>query len=261
MNDHVLIVTDHASSDQYLALRDFHKRNESITQGSGDNLDDQTNQHETLLNKIALLQQKSALKILYVIYDAFPDHLLTLQIADRADIHRSTVSVHVRDLVELGLVKQDVQAGTEKKYNPTYLFSLNPEIDREDLREIFDSKIKSDSSLAVIHKEKTVPPENAIDSEASILDLLDDSLDTSSNTLTDQTPTEADDQPPANISASSFEEQIATLVTKMAEEIVFLQNRVSELEQIITQRSQQKQQLDLSQAMSLLDLNKKKPIK
>lgn len=251
MDNSPLTLADHPSSGQYSAYRDLPERSESPTQGSHNTVGNK--QSDTLYNQIALLQQKSGLKILYVLYEAYPSRLLTIEIADRADIHRSTVSVHVKDLVELGLVRQDIQAGTEKKFNPTLLFSLNSEIDREALRQIFESKIKSDPSFGVIHKEKTVSQENPIDEESNLFDLIEDSLSTSSESLLDQTP--------ANSSGSSFEEQIATLVTAMAQEIVSLQKRVSELEETISQKSQQRQQLDLSQAMSLLDLNKKKPQK
>ncbi len=251
MDHYPSTLADHASSGQYSALRDFSERTERATQGSLNNFGSQTEQYETLLSKIALLQHKSALKILYVIYDAFPDRLLTVQIAERADIHRSTVSIHVKDLVELGFVTQDIRPGTETKYKPSFLFGLNSEIDRKVLHEIFESKSKSDPYLTVIHKEKTVPQENPIDSESSLFDVLEDSSPVPSETLVDQAPT----TPPV----SSFEEQIATLVTAMAQEIVFLQKRVSELEETINKKSQQRQQLDLSQAMSLLDLNKKKP--
>ena len=51
----------------------------------------------------------------------------------------------------------------------------------------------------------------------------------------------------------TFEEKVAAIINGMAQEIVSLRERVSDLEQKLHQKSRHAGQVDLSQAMSLLN--------
>lgn len=55
-------------------------------------------------------------------------------------LHRSTVSKKANELQQLGLINVEIKPGTEKKYRPTKIFVLTPNISVDMIREIAEEK-------------------------------------------------------------------------------------------------------------------------
>jgi hypothetical protein len=59
----------------------------------------------------------------------------------RTDLHRSTVCVHLNELVRLGFIERSVVVGTENKNYPTYLYQLSSEAKQREIS-VFLERVK-----------------------------------------------------------------------------------------------------------------------
>lgn len=98
-----------------------------------------------LIYKVALTGTKSTIRTLGIICSEHPRKLLTTEIAKQAKLHRGTVCVSVKELTDLGLIEQTIKPKTEKKRNPTYLYTISQDVDKDELSKILGIKTKSSS--------------------------------------------------------------------------------------------------------------------
>lgn len=72
------------------------------------------------------IEGKTKIAILSVLIDEFPRFVQIIELANKTDIHRSTISVHCRELLQLKVIEQEIEPKTENKIRPTYLFRICP---------------------------------------------------------------------------------------------------------------------------------------
>ena len=222
-------LTDQSFLGQPSALRDFQDRAEQMVESLSNGSRASENSLDYKLDRL----KTNAVKTLFFVLTASPNMVQMVEIGEKTDIHRSTVSVHMRELEDLELIEKEILSGTENKYKPTYLYRLNPSVDRQRVREIFEAKFPNDPLLNL-----GTQPLGSFDGEQTDLAL---------ESKREQTQGESD-----VVEEEGIEQKIATIINAMAEEIVSLENRVSELEQKLDQKSQSGKQVDFSQAMHLL---------
>jgi predicted transcriptional regulator len=258
-------VDDHPFSGQYSTLRDLEDR---ATDVAKDLLGEKSqNSEDSLEYKLPLLK-KNAVKTLYIIAEAYPNTTQATEIEKKSGFHRSTVSVHTRELGDLDLIDQQILRGTENKYKPTHLYRLkpgaDPDADREQIRRFFEAYVQKDPSLVV-------DPENEPEEDSSVSDDLGnpwndeaqpwqepklnepESVPDSLNVIDTEPELSPELSNEEDAEEPTFEEKVAAIINEMAQEIVSLRERVSDLEQKLHQKSRHAGQVDLSQAMSLLN--------
>ncbi|MDJ1184517.1 MarR family transcriptional regulator [Roseofilum casamattae] len=79
----------------------------------------------------ALIANDNQIRILCTLNQAYPKSLRSTQISEAAHIHRSTVSLHSNELLELGLIEKSIVSGTERHVNPTLLYKLHDDFVQE----------------------------------------------------------------------------------------------------------------------------------
>jgi len=225
------------SLNQPLPLRDFHGELSNSSANSPNSLSLSENSLEYKLDRI----KKNAVRTFFIISEIYPSEIQTLEIAKKSEIHRSTISVHVKELEELDLIEKRIVPGTENKLKPTYSYKLASSIDRQRVREIFEIKFPGDPLLGNISQSST-PSFVKSDDEQQL-----DSTETAEPVAL------YDAQPEISNFKQPFEEQIVSIIKKMAQEIVALQNRVSELEDKLSQESRRGEQVDLTEVFTLLN--------
>lgn len=194
---------------------------------------------EFFRQKLDQVVHRSSKKILYVLQQEFPDSAQTVDLAAKVGIHRATVSIRSNELHDLGLIEKGILAGTEQKYNPTYLFRLPDDLAESEELDYYLNRWIEEYPTLVTTEDMTEDEE-----DNNITQLLE--LQEAENVSIP-----SDDDP-------DFEGQISLIVIQMAEQIVDLQERVTELEEQLQKRKKRQQKPDLSQALHLLNsLNKK----
>lgn len=249
-------IYDHPFGSQQLPLSDLDDRSRS-TGGEDALLNNPSRKPFFLENpemptslkqKLGLIQPKSAIKTIYVVAKA-SNPMLASEIAEATGLHRGTISGHAKDIVELEIFDSSPVPGTEKKHKPTLMYSLSPDVDKDELFEILsfiDPTLFEDTPQQSFSPEFTAQPDEEVEHPQ-------DKLSVNETDLTESNEAGASDISTEN---ESFEQQISSFLTQMAEEIVSLQNRVSELEQKTTQRVEERKQVNLSQALSILNSKK-----
>ncbi|MBD2296738.1 hypothetical protein H6G06_25455 [Anabaena sphaerica FACHB-251] len=250
------IIGDHPFGSQQLPLKDFDERGRG-TGGKDALLDTPSREPFSLENpemptslkqKLALIQPKSAIKTLFIVSKS-PSPLLASEISEATGLHRGTISGHAKDIAEIGLFHCSYVPGTEKKHKPTLMYSLSPDVDKAELFEILSF---IDPSLFEATPEQSFSPEFTAQSDEEV------EHPHSKLSVNETDLTESNEAGTSTLSTDnqSFEQQISFILTQMAEEIVSLQNRVTELEQKTTQRVEERKQVDLSQALTILNSKK-----
>lgn len=191
-------------------------------------------QDYSLEEKLARVKKK-AIRVLYALLLTHPEPCQTLGLSEVLDTHRSTVSVHINELEALDLTVRSVLEGTEKKLKPTGLYGLHPSVDHQELREIFNREFPGDPLL---NASSEVPRQ-----ETPVIAAL--GLDAKTNSSEADTVSSVGD-----LEEDSFEQQIAQVFHRMAEEIVALQGRVTDLEVQLSQKT--RRGADLTETISLL---------
>lgn len=193
-------VNGSSSRGQVSASRDFHdqdfEKDQKILRLMNSSSDQKENSPEEVLT---FVEGKTPLKILYILDKYYPKKLQSVEISKLSGIHRTTISVRCKELYELGVIQRDYLSGTEKKINPTYLFSVSKDLKRK-LKNFLQLKLQLDSSLADLDPIK--------DSE---------SIGLSPSTQAESYP-------------EDFESQAKLLFAELIEEVRDLRNRVSDLE-------------------------------
>lgn len=118
--------------------------------------------------------------------------MLATELAELTELHRSTVSEHAKNILRAGVFHSCSVPGTEKKHRPTLMYDLSPDIDKDEL-------------LRILSFVEPFLFEDVCENQG----------------VADTISTENE----------SFEQQIAFVLTRMAEEIVSLRDRIAELEQ------------------------------
>lgn len=134
--------------------------NESVLRGQvSDCRDFSSNQvssdlHDLLINPdpIHFVEGKTKSKIVCALSKSYPNKIRVVELSSMIDIHRSTVSKHCSELVASGVVIQDILSGTESRVNPTFLFTLNPEI-RQEVDKLIQARSKTDPELTKINTD------------------------------------------------------------------------------------------------------------
>ena len=179
--------------------------------------------------------KKNAIRTLYGVFLFHPKPCQILELSEMMDTHRSTISAHVNELEAVYMAVKSILPGTEKKTKPTGLYQLHPSVNHQELREIFEREFPGDPLLSPASEvgtgEEPIAPQTDVE--------LKPNLHESATTGSDDSFQEV-----------SFEQQIAQVIHQMAEEIVALQRRISQLEAQLSQRTQRG--ADLTQTISLL---------
>ncbi|MCX5982265.1 MAG: hypothetical protein NTY89_10785 [Nostocales cyanobacterium LacPavin_0920_SED1_MAG_38_18] len=254
MDNHTIY--DHPFGSQQLPLKDLDDRDRGA--GGEDALLNNPSREPfflgnpemptSLKQKLALIQPKSAVKTIYVVAKA-SSPMLASEISEATGLHRGTISGHAKDIVEIGIFCSSCVPGTEKKHKPTLMYSLSPDVDKDELFQILsfiDPSLFEDTPQQSFSPEFTAQPDEEVEH-------LQDKLSVNETDLTGSNEAGASAISTGN---ESFEQQISFILTQMAEEIVSLQNRVTELEQKTTQRVEERKQVDLSQALTILNSTK-----
>lgn len=244
-------INDQAFSGQYEALRDFEDKAAYVTKGFFG--EEAQTVGDSLGHKLALLK-KSTVKTLYIIATVYPRTIQALEIGELSGFHRSTVFVHTRDLVELELIDQEILAGTENKNKPTHLYRLKPSIDREQVYRFFEAHVQKDSSLALAleqDQKEVVSVDGSKDDSSVSTELSESSSESAASGAVINGENSGVEQKALD-EEMTFEEKVAEIINGMAQEIIALRERVSDLEERLHQKSRQAGQVDFSQAMNLL---------
>jgi hypothetical protein len=183
--------------------------------------------------------RKNALRTLFGIACFSPKRVKTVDLAEYLQQHRSTTSVHLVELEEVGVVSKDIELGTEKKSKPTYLYAINSSVDSNDLYYFFKSRFPNDPLLGTGDRMDTSAPMKDAEAIANTVDPFVDG-DTDSPDFVD--PIE-----------QTFESKIGIIVNGMAAQIMSLQARVSDLESQLSIQSSRGLGVDLSNAMNLVN--------
>jgi predicted transcriptional regulator len=209
------------------------RQNDSQSQAGGIHGAADSNCSRTLDARLRGMR-KNSIRTLFGISRFSPQPVKTIDLAESLQQHRSTTSVHLVELEEVGVIVKKIESGTENKLKPTYLYSLDPSVDKVELENLFDALFPHSSLFgAEVGNE---PPDSVGDTNAT------DPIDEGSSSTDAQTKTE-----------QTFESQIAIIVNAMAAQIVSLQTRVADLESKLSVHSNRGATIDLSMAMNLLD--------
>jgi predicted transcriptional regulator len=207
----------------------------NYSQSQGDGIHGAIDNHHTgTLDARLRGMRKNAIRTLFGIACFSPQSVKTIDLAESLQQHRSTTSVHLVELEEVGVIVKKIESGTEKKLKPTYLYSLDPSVDKVELEKLFDALFPNSPLLG--EEVENEYPDSVSDPDVT------DPIDHGFSSNDSQTKTEL-----------TFESQIATIVNAMAAQIVSLQTRVADLESQLSVHSNRGATIDLSMAMNLLD--------
>lgn len=150
---------------------------------------------------------------------AFPkNEVSATELTTAMDQHRSTTTSQLGELTNLGVVLRTTDPATGNRTNPTYLYTVNPEVDLVEVAELFfDILPESQALLAKIQAK-------------SVLERV---------------------EPSHPEVAIEFDSQLAQLVTALTRKVVELNERVVELE-LQPSRSRHVLPPDLTEALRLL---------
>jgi predicted transcriptional regulator len=132
---------------------------------------------------------------------------------------RSTTTNQLTELVNLGIVTRIIDPITEKRTNPTYLYTISPVVDLMEVCSIFVGILPEEVALLKEWLKKSEPAE----------------------IMPEPTP-----------ESVNFEHSIATLVTSMSRKISELTQRIEELESTHNHPVEPPSMPDLSEAFGLL---------
>lgn len=215
------------------ALRDFHGQDFEEDEKVADLIDSSSNEkHISPGEALSLVEGKTPFTILYILDKVYPKKLQASELHKISDIHRTTISGHCKTLYELGVIKRDYLSGTEKKVNPTYLFSV-PEDLRKNLVNFLQLKLDLYPSVTELNLGK----ESEIFESVPDVEIAPDA---------EPKPREID------IYDQKFE-QIRIIITKMAKEIESLHQKISDLEN--KEDLKQNTELDFSEALDALGID------
>lgn len=178
-------------------------------------------------NPTLLISNDNQTRILCVLNGCYPGSLRATQICEATYIHRSTVSVNTRELIELGLVEKAIVPGTANHINPTLLFRLS-DLYKEEVESFLSAKIKVQPNLWAVY-----PPEPKSDSQAPSQEPVINDV------VVDETVSNTEEP-----IAISFEEQVKQAFQMMAERLVAMQDEIDELRQRLNEKP--RPQTDLS---------------
>lgn len=144
--------------------------------------------------------------------------LKSREIEEKLHMSRAPVLTRTKDMSDHGLLVRRVVPGTENRSKPAYQYFLPQNVSLQDIKAAL-SRFPVRPQTQIITDTETVQTENG--------DLA------------------ATKQP--------FEHQIAVVINKMAQEIVALQNRVSDLEGKLSQESHRGEGIDFTDVINLLN--------
>ena len=184
-------------------------------------------------NPTALVSNDNQVRILCVLNQCFPLALKATQISDAAYIHRSTVSVNTRELIELGLIEKTIAPGTENHINPTLLFRLS-EAHKEEVQVFLSVKLNVQPHLRTVYPPEPVSTETNQDTVPSVA---------------------VDSVEPEQVNAVAeehvvgFEEQVKQGFKMIAERLLAMQDEIDELRQRLNEKP--RPQTDLSEVFDI----------
>lgn len=200
---------------------------------------------QDLKNKVYLIQGNSSIRILHVLSKFYPKELLATEIAEIIDTHRSTVSIHCRELADLGIINLNHLPGTENKVNPTYLFSLAPEF-QDEIQKFLELKLASSPKLAEINENAECLQNQDFH---QLVDPTSQSVDeTDEATEMGETEEFEEDQP-----SLSFEEQVEHGFKVLTRQLLEMQEEINELKRRLNEKPKPKK--DLTELFSVFDSN------
>jgi predicted transcriptional regulator len=170
----------------------------------------------------------------------------TTDIAEKLQQHRSTTNTHLIELEEVGVISKIIEAGTENRIKPTYLYSIDASVDCRQLANLFEKRFPQGLLVDLLQKNPIEQAESGADQKVRALDLS--SLGSPAAT---RSATRIESSSPPEQS-QAFESQLENLLNAMAEQIVSLQSRVTELESQLSIQSSRTSAPDLSHAIKLL---------
>lgn len=134
----------------------------------------------------------------------FPtSEISSTELTEKMNQHRSTTTSQLGELTNLGVLIRTIDHTTENRANPTYLYTVNPEVNLVEVAELFfDSLPESQTFLATVQAkaEREQPPLPPLQSL------------------------------PRHEVTIEFDSQLAQLVTALTRKVVELNERVAELE-------------------------------
>lgn len=187
-------------------------------------------------NPTLLVSSDNQIRILCALSQCFPEGLKVIQISDAAHLHRSTVSVNTKELLELRLIEKSTVPGTENHINPTQVFRLSEEF-RKEVQAFLSLKLRVQPELWAVYP----PASPSVDRLGQTTEDLETSKSDSiaSQTLINQNLT------------GSFNEQVKEGFKRIAYRMLMMQQEIDELKQRLNEKPSV--QTDLSEVFDIFD--------
>jgi len=158
--------------------------------------------------------RSGSVRTLLELYKSPRGEVKTIDLAEKLGQHRSTTNTHLIELEEVGVVSRIIEAGTENRIKPTYLYSIADEVDLKELERLFEKFFPYESPIDPPPKyAENNPDQVAMDLKLPVPDIGSHG-----------SPVGPVGQP------QEYSSQLERVLKLMAEHIVALQNRVSKLE-------------------------------